>query len=95
MRVQYAAAALLELQSIGAYIVERNPQAALRVERERAAHSLATMPRRGRKQRSRGVWKIGVGKYPYNIYYRIDGVAQIVTIVTIRHAARQPRHRNT
>ena len=97
MKVKYAAAALLELQEVGKYIAERNPQAALKVERaiRRAARSLATMPKRGRKQRSRNVWKIGVGKYPYNIYYQVDGVAQVVTIVTIRHAARRRKHRNT
>ena len=97
MKVLYTAAALFELKEIGRYIAERNPQAALKVERaiRRAVRTLATMPKRGRKQRSRDIWKIGVGQYPYSIYYQIGVTSQVVTIVTIRHAARRQKHGNT
>ena len=53
------------------------------------------MQRRGRKQRQQNIRKIGVGKYPYNIFYHTDSTQQIVTIVNIRHTARKRKYRDT
>jgi plasmid stabilization system protein ParE len=97
MRVRFALSTIWELTEIGQYISARNPQGALRVEAaiRRAVASLETMQRRGRKQRQRAIRKIGVGKYPYNIFYHIDETQQIVTIINIRHAARKRKYRDT
>ena len=97
MRVRFTLTAKWELREIGQYTAANNPEAALRLEAaiRRAASSLQMMPWRGRKQKTRNVRKIGTGKYSYDNFYQIDKTAQVVTIVSIRHAARRPRLKNT
>ena len=96
MRVQFALTAIREIEEIGRYIVTNNPEAALRIETaiKRAAQSLETMPWRGRRQLQRNMRKIGLGKYPYNIFYHVDAAQQIVTIINIRHTALRQKFRN-
>ena len=97
MKIVYTRRTLFELEEIGAYIAARNPQAATRVRTaiRRSVNLLRAFPRRGRKQKSRNVYRIGAGKYPYHIFYRFDAATRVVTVLSIYHTARRPRHKNT
>jgi toxin ParE1/3/4 len=55
---------------------------------------LALFPHVGRAQATGGVRKLVVRNYPYLVYFVVDGAADTVRIVTIRHAARKPAHRD-
>lgn len=97
MKVRFTLGARADLQEIGEYIGQRNPRGANRVMA--AVHQSVALvgkfPRRGRKQKAKGVRKAGTGKYPYNIYYRIDEQAGQIVILQIRHAARRTRNKNS
>ena len=51
---------------------------------------LAAFPNLGRKQTSQDLHKLGVSRYPYNVYYTVDEVADEVVIITVRHTSRAP-----
>ena len=94
MKVRYSVRARLDLEDISEYLGARNPTAAKRVlvAIRRSIDLLRAFPRRGRKQKSMQVRRIGAGKHPYNIYYRIEEAAQVVIVLSIYHAARRPMH---
>ena len=96
MKVRYTLRARADLEELGDYISQRNPSAANRVRTaiRRSIDLVKAFPWRGRKQKAYNVRKVGAGKYPYNIYYRIDEVDQMIVVLQIRHAARQPRLRD-
>lgn len=52
---------------------------------------LTNFPGLGRRQRTPNVRKIGVGRYPYNVYYNIDERADEIVIISVRHTSRAPR----
>ena len=52
---------------------------------------LAVFPGLGRRQRTAGVRKIGVGRHPYSVYYSIDEQADEIVIISVRHTSRAPR----
>jgi plasmid stabilization system protein ParE len=58
--------------------------------RATCAH-LLQFPRLGRRQKAAGVRKIGVERYPYNVYDLVDETAGEVVILSVRHMARAPR----
>ena len=96
MKVRYALRARADMEEISDYLGQRNPQAARRVIAaiRRSIVLMQTFPRRGRKQKERGVRRVSVPKYPYHIYYRIDEVEQLLVIIQVRHTARRPRHKD-
>ena len=91
MKLVYTPRAVEDLTEIAAYLVPRSPAGAVRVR----AAILATLrivldlPHAGRLQTVGDVRKIGVRRYPYAVYYRIDENAGEIVILTIRHSARQ------
>jgi toxin ParE1/3/4 len=50
----------------------------------------AEFPGLGRRQRTAGPRKLGVGRYPYNVYYSIDDQAGEIVIISVRHTSRAP-----
>ena len=94
MKVRFTWRARSDLEEIGDYISQRNPSAAIRVRNaiRRSIDLVMAFPRRGRKQKTSNARKVGAGKYPYNIYYRIDEIDQAIVVLQIRHASRRPRH---
>ena len=93
MKERYTLRARADLEELGGYISQRNPSAANKV-RAAIRHSIdlvKAFPPRGRKQKAYNVRKVGAGKYPYNIYYRIDELDQGIVVLQIRHAARGPQ----
>lgn len=82
-----------QLADINAHLVSRSPLGARNVQLALQAtlSRLADFPGLGRRQRTAKVRKIGVGRYPYNIYYTVDQDADEVVILSVRHMSRAPR----
>jgi toxin ParE1/3/4 len=91
MRLRFSRRATQDLSSIGDYIRERNPQAAVRVRADilGTLQLLQRFPRSGRAQTVEGVRKIVTRRYAYLVYYTVDDAAREVNVVTILHAARR------
>jgi len=96
MRVEFSRRATRDLSALADYIRPRNASAALKVRTAILAsiHSLAVFPYAGRAQSTEGVRKLVVRSYPYLVYFVVDAEADVVRIVTIRHAARRRAHRD-
>jgi toxin ParE1/3/4 len=90
MKIRHTRRALLDQESIFDYLDERSPKGALNVQRAivRAIRSLAEFPRLGRLTDATEVRELNVPRYPYKVYYRIDG--DEIWIVHIRDARRRP-----
>ena len=90
MRVRYTRQALVDLLGIADYIRERNPIASVKVETaiRSTIDLLADFPRLGRDRPKLDARALGVPRYPYTAYYRIDG--DDIWIVHIRDDRRKP-----
>jgi toxin ParE1/3/4 len=90
MRVRYTRRAFADREAIFAYLNQYDPRAAKRVKEfiKSKINSLIYSPRRARVIRSLGVHALWLGRYPYIVYYRVDG--DVVSIIHIRHGARRP-----
>ena len=90
MRIRYAPRAFSDRRSISDYLNERSPQGALNVQRAivQAVRSLKEYPRLGRPTALAEVRELTVPRYPYKVYYRIDG--EEIWILHIRDARRRP-----
>lgn len=91
MKLRLSRQARADLDRIAAYIGERDPQAAARVQRDLTAalDRLLDHPQAGRPT-GRGLRRFAVPRLPYLILYRVDETTPAVAVVTIRHAARRP-----
>ena len=78
MKVRFSPRAVAELEAIADYLTPRSRQGAQNVRAAilNSLENLALFPGIGRRQTVEGVYKIGVRKNPYLIYYRIDDDAQ-------------------
>lgn len=90
MRVRFAPRAYDDLASILNYIDAHSPQGAQTVKRtiQRAIELIGQAPECGRASGVANTRVFPAGKYPYLIYWSIEGGE--VWIVHIRHAARRP-----
>lgn len=90
MRVRYTPQALTDIQGIAGYVCRRNPSAAANVESaiRSLIELLADFPRIGRPRPELDARSIGVTRYPYTVYYRIEG--NEVWIVHVRDDRRRP-----
>ena len=90
MNVVYAPRALRDLEGISAYLIERNPAAAVNVlgAIKSSIDTLSFFPQIGRLVDNAGHRRIPVVRYPYLIFYRIAG--DELLILHIRHSSRRP-----
>ncbi len=90
MRVRYTPRASGDLSAILAYLDERSPQGARNVKRtlNKAIALIGRHPQIGRKSKVQETRVFPAGRYPYLIYWSIEGGE--VWIVHIRHAHRRP-----
>lgn len=74
MKLRYSPRATADLEDIADYLRSKSPQGAKRVRAAILAtlKIIARFPRMGRRQTVGNVRKLGVRKYPYLIYYRLD-----------------------
>jgi toxin ParE1/3/4 len=90
MNVVYAPRALRDLESIGAYLVERNPSGTVNVlgAIKSSIDTLSFFPQIGRLVDNAGHRRVPVLRYPYLIFYRVVG--EEILILHIRHTSRRP-----
>ena len=90
MRIRHTRRALLDQESIFDYLDERSPKGAMNVQRAivRAIRSLAEFPGLGRSTGVGKVRELTVPRYPYKVYYLVDG--DDIGVLHIRDARRRP-----
>jgi toxin ParE1/3/4 len=90
MRVRYTLRARSDLQGIYSYLDMRSSSGARSVKRaiERRIGWLTDFPFIAPKTDEPGVHELTIIRYPYKIYYRVEG--DDVWILHIRHASRRP-----
>jgi toxin ParE1/3/4 len=90
MRVEYTPRARDDLNAILTFIEERSPQGARNVARalRKTIELIGEFPQCGRLAGEQGTRVLPVGRYPYLIYWSVEG--DKVWIVHIRHTARRP-----
>jgi toxin ParE1/3/4 len=90
LKLRYTPKALAELADILAYIAERSPQGAHKVQaRIRAVTALLLQyPLSGQLTSESGLRRIVTPPYPYLVFY--EATTEEVVIIGVRHAAREP-----
>ena len=90
MRVRFAPRAYNDLAAILDYIDARSPQGARNVKRtiQKAIEVIGQAPEAGRPSGVADTRVLPAGRYPYLIYWRIEG--EEAWLLHIRHAARRP-----
>lgn len=92
MRLCYAPTALAEVEELLAYLAERSPQGAQRVAAalQRAEQTLTEHPWSGQATTARPppVRRFLLQPFPYILFYEAN--ATDITIIGVRHAARDP-----
>ena len=93
MKVRYTRQAVADLLNIADYIRNRNPLAAINVEAaiRSTIDLLADYPRIGGDRPELDARALGIPRYPYTVYYRIEG--DEIWIVHIRDDRRKPPER--
>lgn len=89
MKVRYTPRAKNDLDTILRYIARHSPQGARRVRAvlRRTVDSIGEYPQAGRLAGEQDARVLPVGRYPYLVYWTIEG--EQVAILHIRHAARE------
>ena len=89
LQVSYAAEALCDLEDIYTFIARDNPFAAARVIASITdALALASpFPLKSRKTRRAGVRALPLSRYPYIVFFRIEG--DELRVLHFRHGARR------
>lgn len=79
-----------DFEAILAYLQDRSPAGAARIARtiDETAKVIAQFPGMGRMSAEDGVRFVSVARFPYLIYWRVEGGD--VWIVHIRHTSREP-----
>ena len=97
MKIRLTNRALADLDDINAYLTPRSPQGALNVKAAILAtfETLKTLPHSGKLQTKPGARKLGVTRYPYNIFYAVDEGADEIIIFTIFHTSRERDYTDT
>jgi toxin ParE1/3/4 len=90
MKVRYTPRARDDLSAILAYIESRSPQGARNVTRTmyKTIELVGQFPQSGRLAGEQGTRVLPVGRYPYLIYWSLQG--DEAWIVHVRHTARRP-----
>lgn len=93
MKLHLTEQAANQIAEINAYLMQRSPVGARNVQQalDATLTRLTVFPGLGRRQRTAGLRKVGVGRYPYNVYYLVDEQAEEVVIIAVRHTSRAPR----
>lgn len=89
MKIRYTQTAFAEITEIFHYIAADNPQAAkaLVARLERLTESLREFPRMARFADEQGAHVVPIGRYPYLLFYAVEG--EEIVVLHVRHAARR------
>lgn len=90
MNIRYARQAVSDVMAIAKHVREQNASAALDIENaiRSTIELLADFPMLGRNRPDLGARMLGIPRYPYTAYYRIEG--DEIWIVHIRDDRRMP-----
>lgn len=90
MKIRLTIRALADLDDINAYFTPRSPQAVLKVKAAILAtfETLKTLPHSGKLQTTPNVRKLGVARYPYNVFYAVEVAGDEIVVFTIFHTSR-------
>jgi addiction module RelE/StbE family toxin len=90
MKLGYAPRALRDLESIGTYLVQRNPSGAENVLSaiKASIDALSAFPEMAPAVDQTGHRRLPILRYPYVVFYRIAG--DELLILHIRHTSRRP-----
>ncbi len=91
MKIVFAPLARDNIRDIQTYIAVDNIAAAARVASEirRTIETLETYPLVGQVYQG-DIRRLIVTRYPYVVFYEVDQVAELVNIITVRHAHQLP-----
>ena len=91
MKLQLTPRAVSNLRDIADYLQSRNPAAAERVADaiRGSLDLLLIVPSAGRPQRTEGVRKLVVRRYPYLVYYTVNELDEEVVVLSIRHSSQR------
>jgi len=94
MKVRFTRQAVLDILGIADYIRERHPSAAIDIETaiRSAIGLLAEYPNIGRDRPELDARALGIPRYPYTAYYRVEG--EEIWIVHVRDDRRKPVERS-
>jgi plasmid stabilization system protein ParE len=94
MKLRFTPLAAENIADIADYIRARNPVAAqaVRATIYDGLRTLLLFPKLGRLQKTAGVRKLVTRKYGYLIYYVVDEAAEEITILSVKHKAREREH---
>jgi plasmid stabilization system protein ParE len=89
MKVRYTKRAFADREAIFEYLNQRDPRVAQKAKAfiKQKIADLDHSPRRARMIKDLGVHALWLGRYPYIVYYRVNG--DVVSIIHIRHGARR------
>jgi plasmid stabilization system protein ParE len=89
LNLRYTPKALAELADILAYIAERSPQGAHKVQAriQAVTNLLLQYPLSGQLTSESGLRRIVTAPYPYLVFY--EATSEEVIIIGVRHAARE------
>jgi toxin ParE1/3/4 len=89
MKLRFTPRALDNIAAIADYIRARNPAAAQRVRAAiyESLQDIILFPRAGRLQKTQGVRKFVTRRYACLIYYMVDGAAEEIIILSVKHSA--------
>lgn len=75
MRIRYTRQAMLDVVAIADFLRMRNPSAAVQIEQaiRSTIELLGEFPMLGRPRPDLDVRVLGIPRYPYSAYYRIEG----------------------
>lgn len=91
MKIVFAPLARDNIRDIQTYIAVDNIAAAARVASEirRTIETLETYPLVGQMYQG-DIRRLVVTRYPYVVFYEVDHVAELVNIITVKHAHQLP-----
>ena len=97
MKIRLTPRALAVLDDINAYLTPRSPQGALNVKAAILAtfETLKRLPHSGKRRTTPNVRKLGVARYPYNVFYAVGEDAEEIVVFTIFHTSRASDYTDT
>jgi plasmid stabilization system protein ParE len=90
VRIRFARRAVADVESIADYVRRSSPSSGKSVEKaiRDAIRLLSDFPKLGRERAGLGVRMLNVPRYPYTVYYRLEGYD--VWIIHVRDGRRRP-----
>ena len=92
VKIEYTPQATADVESILAYINERNPAGAAKVSEaiRSTVRTIEWSPNCGTNTDTPNIQRYPLTKYPYAIFYTFLEAQNTIRLITIRHTSRNP-----